>query len=149
MEKGILFTLSYPLFNGKCYEKCKKFDISVTHSMWQVSWASPLFSIIYEWKTNFLQKKLQFALFSMHNSLNNLIFNMKNFSHIKKTLTEPFIISLLSGDKTALLTQFSYFQDHFLWFWSGLTVCTDVRIFFRKFAKMYGIRNPYIRTWRF
>ena len=29
---------------------------------------------------------------------------------------------------------------------TGLTVCTDVRIFFRKFAKMYGIGNPYIRT---
>ena len=29
---------------------------------------------------------------------------------------------------------------------TGLTVCTDVRIYFRKFAKMYGIGNPYIRT---
>ena len=43
---------------------------------------------------------------------------------------------------------------------TGLTVCTAVRIYLRKFANMYGIGNPYmtilrilgflkIRTWDF
>ena len=45
-------------------------------------------------------------------------------------------------EQTFSLTSYCFYR-------AGLTVCMDVWIYFRKFTKMYGIGNPYIRTWRF